>query len=158
MAKPLFLSIRPILLLDCLCRSHGLRFVYMYQQYMRRRHRKRHHCGFFGGIQALRAHVAELLILPKWNGRISKDLNKVVDEVYITQFFHHFLCMRIMHYFFYNFSFSFFPFFFFHISDFLMLKNINLHSIIIDWKSIVHIWRCSPWFFIFYYFQKKKKK
>ncbi|XP_030940775.1 uncharacterized protein LOC115965646 isoform X2 [Quercus lobata] len=65
MAKPLFLPITPILLLACLCRSHGLRFVYMYQQYMRRRRRKRHHCGFAGGIQALRAHVAELLILPK---------------------------------------------------------------------------------------------
>ena len=32
--------------------------------------------GIPGGIQALRAHVAELLILPKWNGRISKDLIK----------------------------------------------------------------------------------
>ncbi|KAM3702494.1 hypothetical protein ACB098_04G029900 [Castanea mollissima] len=66
MAKPLFLPIMPILLLACLCRSHGLRFVYMYQQYMRRRRRKRQHCGFAGGIQALRAHVAKLLILPKW--------------------------------------------------------------------------------------------
>nr|POF21588.1 hypothetical protein CFP56_10800 [Quercus suber] len=36
----------------------------MYQQYVRRR-RKRHHCGFAGSIQALRTHVAELLILPK---------------------------------------------------------------------------------------------
>ncbi|XP_030937815.1 uncharacterized protein LOC115963066 isoform X2 [Quercus lobata] len=65
MAKPLFLPVTPILIPACLCRSHGLRFVYMYQQYMRRRHRKRHHYGFAGGIQALRAHVAEPLILPK---------------------------------------------------------------------------------------------
>ena len=36
-----------------------------------------------------------------------------VDEVYIyiSQFFHHFLCMRMMHNFFYNFFFSFFPFY-----------------------------------------------
>ncbi|KAK9997238.1 hypothetical protein SO802_021924 [Lithocarpus litseifolius] len=34
---------------------------------MRRRRRKQLHCGFAGGIQALRAHVADLLILPKCN-------------------------------------------------------------------------------------------
>ena len=51
------------------------------------------------------AYIAQV----KWKD--FERLNKVVDEVYISQFFHHFLCMRIMHYFFYNFCFSFFPFF-----------------------------------------------